>query len=275
MPIPRRGFIRTAVAAATAVAAFPAYLYFSQERLIFFPQPLPPGQPPPQAGVEEVEIVAADGIRLHGWFARAAQGAGRAPLVIYFGGNAEEVSWMLSAAARIPDRSLLLVNYRGYGRSAGRPGERELFADALAIHAHAAARADVDAEAIVAMGRSLGSAVAVHLAAERRLTAVVLVTPFDSVVAVAESMYPFLPVRLMLRHRFDSMARAPAIHAPLLTLAAGRDRVVPPRHAARLHEAWAGPKRWRELADADHNDIAAHADFWPEITTFLTRPEGR
>lgn len=275
MSVPRRGFIRTAVAACTAVTALPAYLYFSQERLIFFPQPLAPDAEVRRPGVEEVDIKAADGTRLHGWFVAAAGVSGRAPLVIYFGGNAEEVSWMLSAAPRLPGRSWLLVNYRGYGRSAGRPGERELFEDALAVHAHAVSRSDVDPNAVVAMGRSLGSGVAVHLAAERPLAAVVLVTPFDSVAAVAESLYPFLPVRLMLRHKFDSLARAPGIHTPLLTLAAGRDRVIPPRHAARLHEAWAGPKHWRELAEADHNDIAGHADFWPAIEAFLTQPGSR
>lgn len=273
MPVARRGFIRIAAAAATAVTALPAYLMFSQERLIFFPQPLAPGADRRRTGAEDVEIAAADGTRLHGWFVPSGL-PGRSPVVVYFGGNAEEVSWMQDTAPRFPGHALLLVNYRGYGRSGGRPGERALFDDALAIHAYALARADVDPAAIVAMGRSLGSGVAVHLAAERPLAGVILVTPFDSVTAVAESLFPFLPVRLMLRHRFDSLARAPGIRAPLLTLAAGGDRVIPPRHAARLHEAWAGPKRWREIAGAGHDDIADRDEFWAEIGAFLARRGG-
>ena len=273
LPSPRRrGFVRAALAAGTAVAAFPAYLFFSQERLIFFPQPLAPDAARLAGGAEEVELRADDGTLLHGWFARHPDAPARAPLVIYFGGNAEEVSWMLAAVPRMPRHALLAINYRGYGRSEGRPGERELFADALAVHAYAAARADVDAAAIHGFGRSLGSGVAVHLAAERPLAGVVLITPFDSIVAVAQSLYPFLPVRLMLRHPFDSLARAPSIRTPLLTVAAGRDRVVPPAHAARLHDAWAGPKRWRELADATHDDVVRHPDFWPEVRAFLAAP---
>jgi hypothetical protein len=265
----RRGFVGTAVAVFAAVAVVPAYLYFAQDRLIFLPQPPAPERMPRRAGLEEVQVSASDGTRLHGWFAPAANTGGRAPLLIYFGGNAEEVSWLLDAAPRFGHWSLLAMNYRGYGRSEGRPGERELFADALALFDYAAARPDVDAEAIVAMGRSLGSGVAVHLAAERPLAGVVLVTPFDSVAAVAQSLYPFVPVRLLLRHPFDSLSRAGAVRAPLLTIAAGRDGVVPPRHAARLHDAWAGPKRWRELADADHDGVASHPVFWPEVEAFL------
>jgi pimeloyl-ACP methyl ester carboxylesterase len=269
---PRRGFVRAALAAGTAVAAYPAYLFFSQERLIFFPQPLPLGGVRLAPGVEEVELRADDGTLLHGWFARPADAAPRAPLIIYFGGNAEEVSWMLDAAPRMPGHAFLAINYRGYGRSEGRPGERELFADALVVHRYAVSRADVDGEAIHAFGRSLGSGVAVHLAAERPLAGVVLVTPFDSLTAVAQSLFPFLPVQWMLRHPFDSLARAPSIHVPLLTVAAGRDRVVPPVHAARLHAAWAGPKHWRELADADHENVVRHPDFWPEVRGFLRAP---
>jgi fermentation-respiration switch protein FrsA (DUF1100 family) len=268
-PRARRGFVGTAVAVFAAVAVVPAYLYFAQDRLIFLPQPLASGTMPRRAGVEEVEVRAFDGTRLHGWFAPAANARGRAPLLIYFGGNAEEVSWLLDAAPRFAQWSLLALNYRGYGRSEGRPGERELFADALALFDYAAARPDVEAGSIVALGRSLGSGVAVHLAAERPLAGVVLVTPFDSVTAVAQSLYPFVPVRLLLRHPFDSLSRAGAVQAPLLTVAAGRDGVVPPRHAARLHDAWAGPKHWRELADADHDGVVAHPAFWPEVQAFL------
>jgi len=265
----RRGFVGAAVAVFAAVAVVPAYLYFAQDHLIFLPQPLAPDRVPRRAGVEEVEVRSPDGTRLRGWLVPAADPGTRAPLLIYFGGNAEEVSWLLDAAPRFARWSLLLVNYRGYGRSEGQPGERELFADALALFDYATARPDVDANAVVAMGRSLGSGVAVHLAAERPLAGVVLVTPFDSVTAVAQSLYPFVPVGLLLRHPFDSLARAGAVRAPLLTIAAGRDGVIPPQRAARLHEAWAGPKRWREFPDADHNGAVAHPAFWPEIEAFL------
>ena len=252
-----------------ATAALPATMFAFQDRLIFFPQPILGPEPRARPGLEPVELAAADGARLRGWLVRAEPSPAPAPLVIYFGGNAEEVSWLIDAAPRLGGWSLLLVNYRGYGRSDGAPGQTALFADALALHDWARARADVARDRVVAMGRSLGSGVAVHLAAERPLTGVVLVTPFDSLTAVAQRHYPWLPVRWLLRHPFDSLARAPGIRAPLLCVAAGRDRVIPPAHAARLREAWAGPTRWLELPLADHDSVSAEPADWSAIAQFL------
>jgi pimeloyl-ACP methyl ester carboxylesterase len=127
----------------------------------------------------------------------------------------------------------------------------------------------VNPDRIVAMGRSLGTGVAVHLAAERTLRGVILVSPYDSLVAVGRRHYPFLPMSLMLRHRFDSLSRAPGIEAPLLTLVAGDDRIVPPKHSRTLFEAWRGPKTWREIPRADHDSIAGEPAFWNAIADFL------
>jgi pimeloyl-ACP methyl ester carboxylesterase len=245
----------------------PAGMFLSQESLIFHPQPLVGPGPTPRAGLEEVEIAAGDGPRLRGWLVRAP--GDRAPLLLYFGGNAEEVSWLVGEAPRLPGWSLLLVNYRGYGRSEGRPGERALLADGLTLYDWAQTRADVDGRRVALMGRSLGGGVAVHLAAERPVIGVVLVTPFDSLTAVAQHHYPWLPVRWLLRHRFDALARAPVVRAPLLCLVAGRDRIVPPAHAARLYAAWGGSRRWVELPAAGHNDISSEPGYWAAIADFL------
>jgi len=111
--------------------------------------------------------------------------------------------------------------------------------------------------------------VAVRLAARRPLAGVILVTPFDSLTAVAQRYYPYLPVKWLLRHRFDSLSLAPGIDVPMLCLIAGRDEVVPPVHAERLYQAWGGPKREVILAGAQHNDADAAPEFWPSIRRFL------
>jgi uncharacterized protein len=108
----------------------------------------------------------------------------------------------------------------------------------------------------------------VHLAAQRRLDGVVLLTPYDSMVEVAKHHYPLLPVGLMLRHRFDSAAAAPRVTTPLLCLAALDDEVIPVEHARRLHDAWAGEKRWVELRGG-HNGADRHPDYWPAVRQFL------
>ena len=255
--------------AACVALGFPVLIYFLQERLIFFPQPVAqdPLQANPGAAIEEVSLVTADQVRLRGWLVKATPTP--APLLLYFGGNAEEVSWLASTAGRYAGWSLLLFNYRGYGRSEGKPGETELFADALQIHDYAAKRAQGGRVAV--MGRSLGSGVAVYLAAQRPVAGVILVSPYDSIESVAQGVYPFLPISLMLKHRFDSIARAPQLKQRLLCLIPERDEVIPPAHGERLFDAWGGEKRKVVLQEAGHNSTDAHPMFWSSIREFLAQ----
>lgn len=263
-------------AALAGYLAIVALAWLFQDHLLFFPQPLTEGElraiaaRHPQA--EEVRLPAADGITLHGWLLKAAQ---RAPLLIYFGGNAEEVSWLLDEAQHFAGYSLLLMNYRGYGGSGGRPGETALYADALRIHDYAVMRPDVDTARIVLMGRSLGSAMAVRVATARRsVRAVLLVSPLDSATDLARRHYPWLPVSLLLRHRFEAVADAARIDAPLLAVVAQRDSIIPMSHSRRLYAAWHGPKAWREIENADHNDVSDTAAYWQAIGEFLAAVRG-
>ena len=174
------------------------------------------------------------------------------------------------AAAQAPGTGWLLTDYRGYGSSEGAPSEGALRADALAWHDHA--KHVLGSQTIVVFGRSLGSGVAVHLAAARPVKGVILVAPYDSLVTLAKRHYPFLPVGWMLKHRFDSAGLAPRISAPLLCLVAARDEVIPVVHSKRLHDAWAGSKRWVELPGAGHNSADDAPAFWEAIKEFLVKP---
>jgi len=257
--------------AACVALGFPVLIYFLQEKLIFFPQPLTqdPLKANTDAAIEEVSLVTADKVKLHGWLVHAAATQAPAPILIYFGGNAEEVSWLASTVGRYAGWSLLLVNYRGYGRSEGKPGEAAFFADALQIYDYAAGRARGGRVAL--MGRSLGSGVAVYLAAQRPVAGVILVSPYDSVESVARGVYPYLPIGLMLKHRFDSLSHAPQIKAPLLCLVASDDRVIPRPHSERLYAAWGGARQWREIRQTAHDSIAGVPDYWRAIADFLEK----
>jgi uncharacterized protein len=249
------------------VIGFPLLMYLAQDSLIFHPQPLAESQRLAvlkRPFVESVFIDAADGTRLHAWHVKGAPGSS---LVMYFGGNAEEVSWMLDDAAhRAPGVGWLLVDYRGYGSSGGSPSEAALVADALLWYD----QVKNQYEKIHVFGRSLGSGVAVQLAAQRPIAGVVVVAPFDSLVEVGKRHYPFLPVSWMLRHRFDSVALAPKITAPLLCIVAAGDDIVPPVHSQRLYDAWGGPKRWVGLDGAGHNSTDGVANYWTSIAAFLS-----
>jgi len=271
--------VKTVVASMLTIAAgvfvtLSVLLYFGQERLIFFKQPLDPGRRDSVMqrfpNVEEVNLVAEDGTRLHGFLSRPSAVAGaKFPLVIYFGGNAEETSWLLEDSERPQNWAWLVVNYRGYGWSEGSPGEKAMAADARRIYDWTRLRSDVEHSQIVAFGRSLGSGVAVRLATERALAGAILATPFDSMESVAKRHYPIVPVSLLLRHRFDSLGLAPRIGIPMLCIVAERDSIVPVEHAHRLHAAWRGDKRLVSIANAGHNDVSANPAFWREIGSFL------
>ena len=273
-----------AVAQIAVVVAIvvPLAIYLLQDRLIFFPQPLSAARRADIAkrfpAVEETFIFGTDGTRLHAWIAKPGD-SDLAPLVIYFGGNAEEVSWMLEAvgdprSSATPHVTWVLADYRGYGASEGSPSEAALLADAVQWYDHAIELPGVDPRRVFAFGRSLGSGVAVQLAAARPLAGVILVTPYDSLAAVAKHYYPYLPVDWMLKHRFDSIAQAPRLTLPLLCVIAERDEVIPPKHAESLYEAWAGPKRRLGLGNSGHNNTDSADHFWPGVREFLGGLQG-
>jgi len=246
--------------------AVPLAFYFLQDRLVFQPQPVPESA---RALIAEraksIFIEARDGTRLHAWHLEGW------PLVLYFGGNAEEVSWMLPRVARnAPGTGWLLVDYRGYGSSEGTPSQEALVKDAAQWYG--VAREKLGARKIVLFGRSLGTGVVVQLAAASEVDRVILVAPYDSLTSVARHHYPYLPVSWMLRHPFDSLGQAPGIAAPLLCLVAGRDEVIPIVHSKRLFEAWKGSKRWVELDGAGHNSTDDEPAFWQAIREFLVQP---
>lgn len=268
----RPGFVESgllaslAQIAAVVVIGVPLLMYLIQDRLIFMPQPRREAKvtqiKDSFPGVESIFLESEDGTRLHAWHLKGE------PLILYFGGNAEEVSWMLDEGpGRLSGAGWLLVDYRGYGASEGSPSEKALVADALAWFDKAAN--DFSAKKVFLFARSLGTGVAVQLAAARPVAGVIAVAPYDSLVAVGQHHYPFLPVGLLLKHRFDSVALAPQVKAPLLCLVAERDEVVPAVHSRRLYEAWGGDKRWVALRGAGHNSTDSAPQFWDHIRDFV------
>ena len=269
----RRRLLRAVFALACGYALVCGLLYLIQDRLIF-PAVRFTADPPRRAtNLEGVALTRDDGVVLRGLFRKPVQPrAVRRPTIIYFGGNAEEVTWWGTYAGWPADCNVVLVNYRGYGASSGKPSEAALYADAVALHDWVRVRADVDDERIVVFGRSLGSAVATYVARERPVRAVMLTAPIDRLADVARGVYPWVPVEWLLRHRFDSIARVPELRQPVLMLATPLDRVIPIEHSERLLTAWGGTDRtFVKIPDTDHSDIASDGRYWDAIRTFMIR----
>lgn len=178
-----------------------------------------------------------------------------APAILYFGGNAEDVSGTLPQLARLfPDHALYLMHYRGYGQSTGQPTEVALHADAQRLYAHVQAAHP----AVKVIGRSLGSGVAVRLTSEQPVARLALVTPFDSIENVAVEQLPWLPVRWLIQDRFDSAAVAGRVRAPTTLIGAERDTLIRPERTERLATFFPqGVARTVWIAGADHNDLGA------------------
>lgn len=185
----------------------------------------------------------------------------RPDAVLYFGGNAEDVSWSLEELeAGYPDSDLYLMHYRGYGGSSGRPSEAGLFSDSLALFDLARR----DHGRVTVVGRSLGSGVAAFLATRRPVFRLILVTPFDSVAALAARSLWFVPMRWLLRDQFESTRYAPDITAPTTIIAAEHDAVVPRQHTEALFRHFRpGVAVLKVVAGAGHNTIAGSPQYIP------------
>ena len=239
-------------------AAACSWMYAKQRDLMYFPQATRTDAAQTDFGI------ARNGVMLNGWLVNA----GQPRAVVYFGGNAERIEAMRDEFARwFPDSSVYLVPYRGFGASEGEPSEAALFEDALAVYDQVAARQP--GAPIPVIGRSLGSGVASYVASQRPVAGLVLVTPFDSMAAVAQTHYPWLPVKWLVQDRYESTRYVAKYAGPVLVVRAGRDQVIPAAHTDRLIAAFATPPRVLDLPAADHGTVAADPAYGRALASFV------
>ena len=244
-----------------------ALLWAFQEKLIFHPKPVRATPPNPPA--EPIDI-DRPGAVLQGWVVNAESDG---PLVVYFGGNAEEVSWNIPNWAD-RDATTVLVNYRSYGDSTGKPGESALCGDAVAIGEWARAR--FPDRPMVLFGQSLGSGIAVLAAPLVKPDAMILISPYRSVENLARRATPLIPVRMLLRHRFLAETAVAALPRTLV-LASPNDRVIPYEENEAMVAAINGAAEQSvELRTFPlrHNEFFTHPPVWQAVDEFLSQVAG-
>lgn len=248
-----RVFVSVAVIATIAYIGVCAALFYFQRSLIYFPQPRALGA---SGAVMTLQVPDADLLIT----ARPMPGT---DALIYFGGNAEDVSFNLpSLAAAFPDHALYLLHYRGYGGSSGKPTENNLHADALALFDKVRATH----ARITVIGRSLGTGVAIRLASERPVSRLVLVTPYDSLQDLAARQFPYFPVRWLLRDKFESWQYAPAINMPTTVVVAEHDEVIPNASSQQLHARFKkGIAAYQVIPGVGHNTISQSPAYLPAL----------
>ena len=254
------------IVVAAVFGGFVALAYFAQRSLMYHPDRL--RTPPAMAGLfdaQEVVLDTADGEKVIVWHVPAKHDK---PLILYFHGNAGS---LLNRAGRFRTLSgfgygIVALSYRGYGGSTGSPSETGLMADAEAAYAFAAARAP--AQRIVAFGESLGTGVAVALAATHRIGGLILQGAFTSAVDVGARAYWFLPVRLLMKDPFRSDTRIGKVTVPLLMLHGERDGVVPIAFGERLFALANEPKQFVRFARGGHVDLDQYGAL-NDVRTFI------
>jgi hypothetical protein len=241
-----------------------------EEALIFFPAKYPEGLWQPKGlTYEDAWFTAADGTRLHGWY---CPNANPRAVVLFAHGNAGNLSHRADALRIFQQRlgcSIMVFDYRGYGRSEGKPSEAGILADARAARAWLAQRTNLSEDRLVLLGESLGGAVMVDLAAERGARGLILENTFSSLPDVAKYHLPWLPLKLLMRTRFDSLSKIDRYHGPLLMCHGTGDRTVPVELARKLFDRANEPKQLVIVPGGDHNDPPTET-YLAELDKFLS-----
>ena len=261
----RKRIVGYLIALPVILVLFALWLRWREPSMIFFPM-RGIEQTPDQLGwkFDDVYLTAADGVCINGWFvpcpsprARGeGSGEGSAPVTILFlHGNAGNISHRFEKLAvfRELGADVFIIDYRGYGRSEGTPDEQGTYLDAQAAYEHLTKTLKREPRTIIVYGESLGSAVAVDLATKVPVVGVITEEAFTSTADVGQQMFPFLPVRLLVRNKYDTLGKIGSINAPLLILHSRDDEYFSMRHAERLFAAAREPKRLVELR-GNHND---------------------
>ena len=247
----RRPMLEMVIALATAAVLVLAGFWSFQRRLIYFPVAEVPPLSATLPGARIVTINTADGLTLTGWFLSPPTATAA---VLVLNGNAGNRAHRAPLARALLHHGyeVLLFDYRGYGGNEGSPSEEGLALDAAAA---VAALAEVaTADRLILLGESLGAAVAARLAVESPPTALALRSPFPSLEAVAAVHYPYLPTRLLLPDRFDTLQSVSMIKVPILVVAGSADSIVPTHLSRAVHESASVDAQWALIENADHND---------------------
>jgi len=232
-------------------------LFIFQRQMIYFPTS--------EVSVPGVSHTVLDTgeVRIKVWILNP----GKEKALIYFGGNAENVAYNINNFSTLfANRTVYLVNYRGYGGSSGSPHEEGFYSDALFAYDHFLKQHT----AVSVMGRSIGAAVATYLTSKRDVDKLILVTPFDSAVNVGKKIYWFFPMGLILQERLDSAGRASKVTTDTLIIAAANDRIIPYENTRNLIQAFTKTRvEVATLDDTGHNTVHLHPDYKKIIAAFM------
>ncbi len=252
-----------------------ALIYFKQDALVFQPAMDRGFQATPASiglGFDPLTLITPDGETLDGWHVPAAPRTRTRGLVIIFHGNAGNISHRLDYLRMFHDLGFasLIIDYRGYGRSSGKASEEGSYVDANTVWHHATQALGYPSGRIVVFGESLGGAVATHLASAGQPAALVLASTFTSIPDLGAEIYPWLPIRLLARIRYDSRDRLSQVNSPVLVIHSRQDDIIPFAHGERLFAVARAPKRFMEIKGGHNEGFVFGREIWVhQLSEFL------
>ena len=262
-----RRLLRLLVLAACIYLGVIVLLSFFENWLVYFATSAGNWTPAPSAEIKDIELTSADGTRIHAWWWPVADSSGA---ILYFHGNAGNLSNRGPALKTIRDalgESILIFDYPGYGKSGGRPSEKGCYQAADAAYQWLLDQ-KIDPGRIVLYGGSLGGGVAVDLASRKKHRALVLAKTFTSLPDVGQHLHPWLPVRWVMRNRFDNLSKIGSITSPVFIVHGTADTLVPIEQSRQLFAAANEPKQFMAIEGGDHN-TALPQEFLQNLKAFL------
>lgn len=245
-----------------------------ERTFVFFPTAYPAGNWDPSGlNFEDVWFQTEDGVKLHGWYAAAPTPRG---FLLFAHGNAGNLSHRADVVKLLKENlnlSVLIFDYRGYGRSEGKPSISGVVKDGHAAQQWLRQREEISADQIILLGRSLGASVMTHLAAEHGARALILEGAFSSLADVADHAYPWLPAKLFLRQDIKADELITRYHGPLLQSHGTDDTIIPIELGRKVFEAANEPKQFIALPGLDHNDPPP-PDYYRKMDLFLASVSG-
>lgn len=262
---------------------FPILLFFpllfmesgcAMKSFIFYPEK-EITRTPADAGLsfEDLTIDTSDGVKINGWFVPYP---GARTTLLWLHGNGGNISHRVSRIRRSHDAlktNVLIIDYRGYGRSGGRVSEKGTYLDAVAAYDYLLTRSDVDPERIIPFGSSLGAGVAIELSLQRKVRGLILEAPFVSIREMARVAFPWLPVGGLITTRYDNLSKIGRLEIPIMILHGDRDETTPFAQGQKLFEAAREPKVFYPVSGAGHNntDVVGGQPYLAAISTFIER----
>ena len=263
--------LRLAIVVLCGYVGLAVVLMLLENSLVYFPTPAGADwQPPPSADTRDIYFDSPAGDRIHGWWLPCPGSSGA---VLHFHGNAGNLSHRGDIILKLRDRlslSVLIIDYPGYGKSTGKPSEEGCYQAADAAYQWLVDDAKIAPEEIVVFGKSLGGGVATYVGSRKDHRALVLVKTYTSLPDVGSRLYPFLPVRLLMRNRFDSIGRIAECHRPVFVAHGTTDEMIPFALGQQLYEAAHEPKQFLAMPDNRHNDPLPAA-FYAALADFLAK----